>query len=214
MRFSITRYPGVGKRLLDCDVCGRKIRLEEAIRISDRYNPLNGMLVCKDDADLTNPQAIPFKIKETAATSPKDIRPQPEDLYITNPNDNRAPSAPRNVRAYPNPISGDSIFITWDGPLDNGSSQVIDYTIQIQNPQGSISEVLVTSIGSSSPFYEDTVSSVSGEYAYTVAAINGYGTGPYSSPGYYPTIMPEVVYLGVSQDASVLTTGSGEYIIL
>lgn len=215
MRFSITRYPGVGKRLLDCDVCGRKIRLEDAVRINDPYNLLDGMLVCKQDADKTNPQAIPFKIQETLATSPQNIRPQPADRYAINPNDNRAPSAPRNLRAFASPL-GSSILLTWEGSFDVGTSPIIGYEIEIAEPQHSLYVVLETNTYSEIPFYEDTVTPVSSIVTYRIRAINSFGSSPYSNEAPYPAdvIPDEIVYISSSQDDAVLQTGDGDYLIL
>lgn len=213
MKYPITRYPGVGKRLVICDVCGSKMTLDQTVRITDKWNTLYGMVVCKQDADRTNPQAVPFKIKEKLVTRPLDIRPEPADVYVTNPNDNRAPSAPQNLIVTPSPL-GSTIYLNWNGPSDNGSSAVIGYEIQIQRPQGTATEILVANTYSGIPFFEDTSNPITGDYTYAVAAINSFGTGPFSSSFDFPFTFPSVNYLCVSQDSSVLTASNGDYIIL
>lgn len=57
MRFSSLKYPGDGYYYILCDVCGGKVRLKDAIQVKDKYNFLNGLLVCKEDYEKTNPQA-------------------------------------------------------------------------------------------------------------------------------------------------------------
>lgn len=78
----MNKYPGDGYYYVCCDVCGSKIRARDAIEIMDKYNYLNRMVVCKDDADKTNPQNHPIILKDRNIAHPLKIRSEPTDTFI------------------------------------------------------------------------------------------------------------------------------------
>lgn len=212
----IERKTGPGYAYILCDVCGRKIRQKDAILITDRYNTQSNLLVCKDDADKTNPQNIPFSISELNITNPKLVRSEAPDTNIVNPYDNRVPSAPQLAIATIHPINS-TIILQWQGPVDVGSGPIIGYKIT-RVPQLSFDVPIEANTNINSTYYEDLTGDISLDYSYTIAAINTFGMGP-STIAYYPverldtTLGSTDKYLLASQTSYVLTTGSGVYIL-
>ena len=72
-------YPGEGYYYVLCDICGTKIRAKEAILITDKYSDKANLLVCKADADKTNPQARIRARKDRIIDDSKFIRSEPVD---------------------------------------------------------------------------------------------------------------------------------------
>lgn len=200
-------------RWVICDVCGFKYHAKDVIKINDRYNRHFGLVVCKNDADPTNQQDVPYKYKETIVSDIHKIRPRPDLQFVVNPNDNRLPSAPSNGFARPSTLSN-TIDLFWDGPSDSGSSGIITYTIKRASPQLGIETTLISS--NNSTYYNDTAADSSGVYSYTLAATNGFGTGPYSAPFFYPSqqVQSDIIYIGVNNGTSVLATSDGTFIVL
>ena len=215
MAIKFTQHPGSGYEYVLCDICGGKFRRKDTVYVQERYNYQNGLVVCKDDVDLINEQSLPNTKHDRPIPHPHTLRPEGEDTFAVNENDDRVPGAPRNVSAVASTIDS-SIELFWEGPFDAGSSGITGYLIKIADPQLSVYTTLEANTNSCSPYYDDTVSAVSGEYSYTVAAINSFGTGPDSEPAFYPALNVErsVNYLLVSQDDSFLTTGDDLNIIL
>lgn len=212
----IERKTGPGYAYILCDVCGRKIRQKDAILITDKYNTQSNLLVCKDDADKTNPQNIPFSISELNITNPKLVRSEAPDTNIVNPYDNRVPSAPQLAIATIHPINS-TIILQWQGPVDVGSGPIIGYKIT-RVRQLSFDVAIEANTNINSTYYEDLTGDISVDYSYTIAAINTFGMGP-STIAYYPverldtTLGSTDKYLLASQTSYVLTTGSGVYIL-
>lgn len=215
MALKYNSHPGSGYMKVVCDVCGGEFLRKDVALVKDKYNFQNGLVVCFADLDSINEQVLPNRHTEAPVPSPELIRPVHDLEYATNDNDDRVPSAPRNGIAYPSTIDS-TIFISWDGPFDTGSSDITGYLITRADPQASYQATIEANTGSSATFYEDTTGLVATDYTYTVAAINSYGTGAASPLIYYPTVLVDtsVNYLVLSQDSSVLTTGDGTYIIL
>lgn len=203
------------ERRVICDVCGQAYRLKDVIKINDKNNRQYGLVVCKFDLDPTNPHDIPFKIKETILVSPEMVRDRPPPIFVSNPLDDRLPGPPRNGFATLDMLSG-YIIARWEGPTDNGSSAITGYVVQRASPQTATFFTRESDTGTSAGYYIDTDASLSGEHAYKVAAINGFGTGPFSEIFYYPTILavPATPYLVRSQDGYTIQTGDGKYILL
>jgi len=213
----IERKTGPGYAYILCDVCGRKIRQKDAILITDRYNTQSNLLVCKNDADKTNPQNIPFSISELNITNPKLVRSEAPDTNIVNPYDNRVPSAPQLAIATIHPINS-TIILQWQGPVDAGSGPIIGYIITRAEPQLTLDVTIESNTNINSTYYEDLTGDISVDYSYTIAAINTFGTGP-STIAYYPVNRSDDIlgstnkYLVTSQTSYTITTGSGVYIL-
>ncbi len=213
----IERKTGPGYAYILCDVCGRKIRQKDAILITDRYNTQSNLLVCKDDADKTNPQNIPFSISELNIINPKLVRSEAPDTNIVNPYDNRVPSAPQLAIATIHPINS-TIILQWQGPVDAGSGPIIGYIITRAEPQLTLDVTIEYNTNINSTYYEDLTGDISVDYSYTIAAINTFGTGP-STIAYYPVNRSDTVlgttnkYLVTSQTSYTITNGSGAYIL-
>lgn len=212
----IERKTGPGYAYILCDVCGRKIRQKDAILITDRYNTQSNLLVCKDDADKTNPQNIPFSISELNITNPKLVRSEAPDTNIVNPYDNRVSSAPQLAIATIHPINS-TIILQWQGPVDVGSGPIIGYQITRAEQQLTFDVTIEANTNINSTYYEDLTGDISVDYLYTIAAINTFGMGP-STIAYYPVRRSDILdstdkYLLASQTSYGLTTGSGVYIL-
>lgn len=179
-------YPGPGYYYVICDVCGKKMRAKDSVLIRDKYNTLNNMLVCKDDADETNPQTYIKSRKERTIRNPRYIRSEGTDqrIFIDTPSQiedgdtsdpsGRVPSAPR----FPSLIelSSSQIELQWLGPLDSGSSAIRGYKIERESPVGGGFSTLVADTASSAQYYKDTSVSASTQYNYRISAINRDGT--------------------------------------
>lgn len=215
LRFAVNKHPGGGYVYVICDICGRKVRRKDTQLISDKYNFQNGLVVCNYDIDRINEQSLPVKIKERIVDDPKSLRPEQADRFVENENDDRVPSAPQQLEAKASTV-GATVDLFWQGPQDNGSSMITGYVIERASPQYSVYEVINPNTMTDTTYYNDTSADITQEYTYRIAAINGAGTGPYSeeAPFPAPNVSPGVNYLTVSQDDSVLETGSGDFIVI
>ena len=203
--------PGAGNTYVICDVCGKKKRRQDTVRVQDKWSSQNSLVVCLDDLDVTNPQAIPFKIREKIVHASEGLRPESPDSYVVNALDSRAPSAPRNLTAITDTLNP-YVMLYWDGPEDVGTSQIIGYIVERANPQLGTYEVLTSNTGTNVTTYVDTTADISLEYTYRIKAINSSGSSPYSNEAFFPVInvpWQDLNYLVLSQDGSALTTGSG-----
>jgi hypothetical protein len=195
-----------------CDSCGAKVHQSETILVNDKYSLQNGLVICTVHLNDREYGLRPINTNETIVSNPRYVRSENSDRFITNANDDTAPTAPRNVRPQASTI-GNYVDIYWEGPESIGSSAIESYTIYRRNPQlGGTAVTIVT--GESITYYRDENADVDTEYSYTIAATNGYGTGPESSPGYYPTIRvaPSVVYL-LDESGNYITDENGTYIV-
>lgn len=213
-KFNPLKHPGSGYVKVICDVCGSEFYRKDTVIIKDKWNTQNNLVVCKADRDRTNAQNIPYKVKEKIVTDPQHLRPPAPYKYATFAYDDRAPTAPMNVRIVPSPF-GLGLILTWDGPTDPGSSGLINYTIQRSDLQSGTYEALASTIGPGL-FYIDEDAVLDSSYSYIVAATNGAGTGPFSEPGYYPvkSEQPDMAFLVCSQDGAFLLTGDNANIIV
>lgn len=202
--------PESGDMYLICDSCGAKVRQKDTILVNDKYSLQNGLVICRTHLNETEYGMRPINTSETITSAPKYVRSESSDVFISNPNDDTVPTAPRNVRPQASTI-GSYVDIYWEGPESIGSSAIASYTIYRSEPQMGTATSIVTA--SPITYYRDTDANISAEYSYTVAATNGYGTGPQSEPGYYPTIRvpPSVEYL-VDENDNYITDENGNYI--
>ena len=204
------RHPGSGYVYVICDVCGRKIRRKDAILIKDKYNTQNNLLVCKQDADKTNPQSIPYTVKERPIADPKSIRVEQPDTY-TEEQATRVPGAPKNLKAKTGHFSN-QVELTWEGPDDGGSSRITGYQITRSSPQYMPQVVILSSTNGDVTAYTDTTADIDTLYTYQISAINSAGVGEPSNIAPYPKQVEEsdVNYLipSFSNDAFLLDTGN------
>jgi hypothetical protein len=212
---SKVKHPGSDYVYVICDVCGRKVRRKYTQLVRDKWNFQNRLVVCRWDLDKINPQVIPYKHKERLVTSPETLRSEPSDRYITPDTDNRVPGVPQKLEARASTL-GSTVELFWRGPVDVGTSQITGYLIERQEPQGAVWTVLISDSGSGNTYYNDTSASVSAEYTYRVAAINGAGTGSYSNEADYPRKIAEdnYIYLGINGGATSLRTSQGDDILV
>lgn len=215
----VEKYPGIGNRLIICDVCGFKFRVKQTVQITDRYNTLNKAIVCKKCYEKANPQLYPFKLpKEQLLSEPTYVRPESEQLiYAPNPLADQLPSAPRNLTAMLDPLTN-YIYLTWEGPENTGSSPILGYIVTRAEPQFAFQQVINANDQSPAAYYLDTTSDITAEYTYQVAAISELGTGPYSNYAFWPKQLVESPdtynYLITSDTLETITTGAGVAIII
>lgn len=186
-----TKYPGNGYYYVICDVCGIKLRAKDAVKISDTFNYLNNMIVCKKDADKTNPQARLGQIRPRQSKALTFVRPEAETpTYVyaitadqiasplsESPN-GRTAGSPRNLTVIG--ASASSVELIWYGPDNVGSSPAVGYVIQRESPVGGGFSTIDTTTTVALYYEDDTVSSAT-QYNYRVAIINDAGTGSYSN---------------------------------
>lgn len=215
LKFSPTKHPGSGFVYVICDICGRKVRQNFTTIVRDKFNLQNNMVVCHDDIDKANAQARPFRVKERLISHPEQLRSEPGNTFISIENDNRLPSAPRNLSAAPSTL-GTSVTLFWEGPLDPGTSSIIGYVIKKAEPQYAYQFVVNSNTGTNAVFYDDTSGDIATGATYTVAAINSFGTGPDSPLAFYPSVQADssVNYLVASDTNYTITTGSGVALVL
>ncbi len=204
-------------RQVICDVCGFVYRLKDVVKVTDKYNKYFGLVICKKDArsSKTNPQSRPFKYKEIIVTNPLMIRGRPDVVYQSNLLDDRLPGPPLNGQALRDPV-GSVINLFWSGPYDTGSSGITGYKIQVASPQKSNYSTLIADTGNAAPVYQDTITALTDVVSYKVAAINSFGTGPYSAEFFWPTqqVSDSIIYIGINGGTSVLATSDGVPIVL
>lgn len=181
------RYPGNDYFYIYCDVCGSKIRARDAVLITDKYNTLNRMAVCKHDADKTNPQQFVRAVQEKQIRKPYMVRSEPADTFgyiniaseietgdVSNPA-GRTPSGPTELSFLE--VTSTTITLRWLPPDDPGSSAIGGYKVERESPVGGGFSTIVADTSSIAGYYQDTGLSASTEYNYRVSAINDSGTG-------------------------------------
>lgn len=211
LRFAPNRHPGSGYVYVICDVCGAKVRRNDTVGVRDKNNLQNGMVVCKRDVDLINPQILPYKKKERLLDTTRGIRSQPSNTFADIINDNRAPSAPRNLVATGD-FSGNYVMLSWEGPLDPGTSSIVGYVVERIDNNGTATTF---TISGNAPSYVDITSSISAQYQYRISAVNTAGQGAYSVNAYFPTYFdpfPDGTYIQLSQAERFILTSDGQYI--
>lgn len=210
--FKIKTAPGREYVKVICDVCRGEFHQKDLSLVTNKYSTQYGQMVCKADLDDINEQVLPNNIHERPISSPELLRPDREPQFSSNPNDDRLPSAPLSPQALVNPIN-DTVDLYWSGPEDNGSSIVTGYVIERSDPQFSTYMVLTSNTHSISTYYQDVTAIVTTEYSYRIAAINSFGTGPYSKEFFWPVLSEDgsnVNYLVLSQNGYNLITSDTE----
>ena len=93
------------------------------------------------------------------------------------------PSAPTGLRAVPSGVGGsDQLLLTWTRPSTDGGSSITGYRIEISLNGISSWVIVAASTGSAVTSYVHTGLAPGTTRFYRVAAINGQGTGAYSTP--------------------------------
>lgn len=186
-----TKYPGDKYSYTICDICGRKFRIRDTILVNEKYNQLNGLVVCKQDYDPVDPQLLPIKLrKQKIHNNPKYVRTEDEETVgnITSiqeieggniSDSGSSPSSPRNLKTTI--VLNSSIRLEWDFPLTSGSAVVTGYKIERESPVGGGFTTLVTNTNSYNNYYVDSSLSTSTQYNYKVSAINRFGTSSASN---------------------------------
>lgn len=207
-------YPGVDNRFVICDVCGKKFRVKDTVRIVDRFNLLNNMIVCFADADKANPQIKPIRIHEDLLIRKDYVRPEATYMTYTNlENEDTIGSAPQNLIVNVEPLSR-TLQLTWDGPLDYGNARVLGYKIYRGDQLLDILSVINSNTHSLATYYLDETASLDGEYVYSVAMVTELGDSPLSNYAYYPRYI-EPTFLSISQnDTYYLSLSQNNYNII
>ncbi len=181
-------YPGNGYYYVICDVCGKKLRFKDSVQIRDKYNYLNGLIVCKADADKTNPQAALRARKERR--NPVEANGEATDQFIyissvseieagdTSDPTGTAPGAPRYLQMLS--VTATTARLQWIGPEAGANRAIQGYKVQRKTGEGAYSTVTDNS-NSVAGYYEDTGLTNGLTYTYKVAAVNEAGTGSYSN---------------------------------
>lgn len=188
----LNSYPADGFYYALCDICGRKMRVNQ---MKMTYGTRGTLLVCPNDYEDPHPQDYIKSFKERPA--PKLTRSESTDSfeYIntaaeiesgnTSDPTGRAPGAPTNLSATAgNPdlsTTGDStntIHLQWDmNQSDPGSSAIQGFKIERESPEGGGFSTIVSNTSIAALYYIDTGLSSGTEYNYRVSAINAAGTG-------------------------------------
>lgn len=188
-KFNLYRYPGDDYRHLICDICGKKRFLKDMKHINDDYNRANGLTVCKEHDGYTDvqPQDIPIWIQPEIVDNPDFIRVRPPYKEAVNLVSNQLPTAPQQLKAYVDPISG-NLTLIWLGPSYPGSSPIIGYSIRRIGPPQDLgtSSIVSANTNTGNTTFAITDIGIAEEVIYDVAAINEVGQGPYSNQLYWP----------------------------
>lgn len=197
-KLSKFKYPGDNYFYTLCDVCGRKLRAKDAIKVRDKYSTQNGLVVCKYDLDKTNPIAYNKTIsKERGIRSPDLIRSEPADNFVfissvaeieagdSSDPTGRSPSAPRHLTTGEVTVS--SIELYWQGPDDPGSSPISGYKVERETPVGGGFSTVITNTNASATYYKDTGLSSGVVYNYRVSTVTNAGTSSASNEAHNTT---------------------------
>ena len=210
------RHPGPDYVYVMCDMCKGKFHRKDTIKVNDKYNLQNGMIVCKQDLDLINEQIIPVRARKDAlVTNPHFLNSPPSPRYATQDVDDRVPGAPRNLTAVGD-HSGSYVMLQWEGPFDPGSSGIVGYVAERIDQSGT---AVAFTINHSGTIYTDITSDITDQYQYRIAAVNTAGQGAYSVNAYFPSLgaygsaYPDGTYIQLSQAERFILTSDGQYIL-
>lgn len=209
----VERYPGIDNRFVICDVCGKKFRVKETTRITDRYNLENSMIVCFADADKVNPQIMPIYIQEDLLVRKDYVRPESTYFKYISPG-TILPSAPTSLMVNLDQFLG-AVLLTWNGPNNTGNSSVLGYRIyRCDDPVLGEFNVLVENTNSPATMFVDYSAEISGiYYIYVVSIITAIGESPKSNEAYWP-VEEEINYLILPQNEDMLSCPQDNKIIV
>jgi hypothetical protein len=198
-----------------CDDCGRKRLSIDTVIVNDKYNLFNGMVICKDHYEKSNPSLWPDRSYERPLQAKDKLRPDQSPQFVAPESTDLLPSIPKNLNSYGDSISN-TIILYWDAPDLNGSGGINGYQITRAYPQLAYQAVINVNTNNPSPSYIDSTANPAQAYTYTVSAINAAGLGPPSQIYYYPTIEENTInlqYLTTNGTQTVLTTNNGQTFI-
>lgn len=207
-------YPGIDNRFVICDVCGKKFRVKDTVHIVDRFNLLNNMIVCLEDADRTNPQIKPIRIHEDLLLRKDYVRPEATHMTYTNlENEDTIGSAPRNLVATIEPLNN-KIQLVWNGPSDYGNARVLGYRIYRGDQPINLLSVIESNTDSLATYYLDTTADINNEYVYAVSMVTDLGESALSNYAYFPKYN-EPTFLSLSQnDTDYISLSQNNYNII
>ena len=180
-------YPADGYYYGLCDICGRKMRVNQ---MKMTYGTRGTLLVCPNDYEDPHPQDYIKSFRERK--QPKLVRSERQDQFrfadsvdeienepATYPS-GRVPGAPTGLTVTAD--SSTSVELRWDmSTTEPGSGAICGFKIERESPEGGGFSVIVNNSDSPSLYYKDTGLSNSTQYNYRVSAINKYGTGSASN---------------------------------
>jgi len=196
----VPHHHGVGNagHYAICDVCGRKFRAKELLVVRDQHSTQNGLLVCKNDKDKTNPQIRLEALKIRYTPNPSKVRVEQPATYsfidtieeiengsTTYPSGD-APGAPTQLIAEPD--SDGNIMLSWAITLGVGSSPIKGYKIERESPVGGGFSTTVANSATVATYYLDETTSDTTQYNYRISAINDHGTSSVSNSANTTTI--------------------------
>lgn len=209
-RVSITN-PKRSNRQIFCQVCGMQYTLKDVTKVTDKHNRRYGLIVCKKYClDKANAQDRPFTVRENMLANPRLVNPEQAAVYVANDNDDRLPGQPTGGITRVDPLTND-IILYWQPPQDQGSSLIIGYVVKRASPALAYHFTIENDTETSVCSYKDDDADLDQEYTYTVAAINGFGTGPESSPIWWPkqTNLPEDIEYLVDENNNTIIDENG-----
>lgn len=214
MSFNKRGKTGIDTHFVICDVCGKKYRVYETVKVRDRYSTQNNLIVCHGDVDKINPQIYPIYLRDDLLANKEFVRPEQAIRYVANPDSDVLPSAPQNLRLEGAPFT-DNVYLTWDGSDVYGSSPLIGYNIYCANPQLS-TYFIIALVANDSAYIDINSLATSDESSYYVTAVSSLGESAPSNVALWPTsrVSSDVNYLITSDTQYVVSTGSGAYIVL
>lgn len=190
-KLSWTKHPGDGSLQVICAVCGAAFYTEDTVLITDKYSTLANMVVCRPDADKTNPQAYIKLRRETSISSPKLVRPRSTDRFVyissasevdggdTSDPTGTVAAAPRFLTVIG--ASASTVELQWLPGEHSGSGVPTGYTIERESPTGGGFSTIEANTLSVARYYKDTTVSANTQYNYRVSVINGAGTSSASN---------------------------------
>lgn len=204
-------YPGIDNRFVICDVCGKKFRVKDTIKIQDRFNLLNNMIVCLADADKTNPQIKPIRIYEDLLVKKDYVRPESTFFSYTNlENEDTIGSAPRDLIATLAPLTL-NIQLIWDGPLYWGNALTLGYRVYRADGVTEIYTVINSNTNSLATYYLDSSGDIESVYSYRVSRITNLGESPLSNIAYFPKYTEPYFLVTTQNDLNKLSATQNNY---
>lgn len=87
-------------------------------------------------------------------------------------------------------VQGTRVVLLWDPPANNGTSAILRYSVSMETA-GLSNAPTISSTSSSTPMFMAEGLQPGAFYAFSIAAVNGAGSGPYSSSIVVQTGEPE-----------------------
>jgi hypothetical protein len=182
----INGYPEDGYYYALCDICGRKMRVNE---MKYTYGTRGTLLVCPNDYEDPHPQDYIKSFKEKP--QPRLGRPEGPDTFhyihtaseieggdTSNPT-GRSPDTPDELKATA--TGSTTILLTWSFYGNPGSGPITGFKVERESPVGGGFSTVKADTESVALRYTDTGLTTATQYNYRVSAINRLGTGSASN---------------------------------